>query len=46
LWLLENGFYSVAGSDLHCEGTIEYLVKCKICKKNISKIADTLTNRI
>ena len=46
LWLLENGFYSVAGSDLHCEDTIEYLVKCKICKKNISKIADTLTNRI
>ena len=46
LWLLENGFYDVAGSDLHCEDTIEYLLKSKIKKKNVISIAKTLKSGI
>ena len=46
LWLLEKGFYDVAGSDLHCEDTIDYLVKSKIKKNCILNIAKTLKNGI
>ncbi len=43
MWLLENGFYSVAGSDLHCEDAIEYITRCKLNKEAIlglQKISD------
>ena len=45
-WLLENGFYSVAGSDLHCEDAIEYITKCKLSNKTIELVEIMLHNRI
>ena len=45
-WLLENGFYSVAGSDLHCEDAIEYITRCKLGEKGIDKINKLLTSSI
>ena len=45
-WLLENGFYSVAGSDLHCEDAIEYITNCKLSIPNITHIVQLLNNRI
>ena len=46
LWLLENRFYSVAGSDLHCEDAIEYLTKCKLSKQHIELLKQLLQNKI
>jgi tyrosine-protein phosphatase YwqE len=46
LWLLENGFYSVAGSDLHCEDAIEYITKCKLSKQHIELLKQLLQNKI
>ena len=45
-WLLENGFYSVAGSDLHCEDAIEYITRCKPGEKGIDKINKLLASSI
>jgi murein DD-endopeptidase MepM/ murein hydrolase activator NlpD len=45
-WLLENGFYSVAGSDLHCEDAIEYITSCKLDEKSLMNVAQLLKNRI
>lgn len=45
-WLLENGFYSVAGSDLHYEDAIEYITRCKLGEKGIDKINKLLTSSI
>lgn len=41
-WLLENGFYSVAGSDLHCEDAIEYITKCKLGEKGLLQLSNIL----
>ena len=44
LWLLNNGLYSVAGSDLHCEEAIEYLTKCKLSDKEVEQVKALLQN--
>ena len=46
MWLLENGFYSVAGSDLHCEDAIEYITSGKMREEKIVKIDKLLTSNI
>ena len=46
LWLLNNGLYSVAGSDLHCEEAIEYITKCKLSEKEIELVERLLHNKI
>ena len=45
-WLLANGLYSVAGSDLHSEDAIEYITNCKLSKKTIEQVNSLLTNRL
>ena len=37
-WLLEYGFYSVAGSDLHCEDAIEYISSCILNKEALQRL--------
>ena len=44
LWLLEKGFYDVAGSDLHCEDTVEYITSCRIGEKEVVKVGKLLGN--
>ena len=46
LWLLANGLYSVAGSDLHSEDSIEYLTKCKLSKQHIEQVEKLLHNNL
>ena len=46
LWLLANGLYSVAGSDLHSEDAIEYITKCKLSKLDIEQVERLLQNKI
>ena len=45
-WLLSNGLYSVAGSDLHCEDAITVITGCKMATKSIGHIAKILNNKI
>lgn len=45
-WLLANGLYSVAGSDLHSEDSIEFITKCKLSKRHIEQVKQLLQNRI
>ena len=45
-WLLSNGLYSVAGTDLHCEDAIEFITNCKVSKQAIEQIKTLLTNRL
>ena len=44
LWLLNNGLYSVSGSDLHCEEAIEYITKCKLSDKEVEQVKALLQN--
>ena len=46
LWLLANGLYSVAGSDLHSEDAIEFIIKCKLGKQATEQVERLLHNRI
>ena len=46
LWLLSNGLYSVAGTDLHCEDAIEYITNCKLSKQAVEQVERLLHNRI
>ncbi len=46
LWLLNNGLYSVSGSDLHCEEAIEFITKSGLSRQNIEEIKRLLQNRI
>lgn len=46
LWLLANGLYSVAGSDLHSEYSIEYLTKSKLSKQHIEQVENLLHNNL
>jgi tyrosine-protein phosphatase YwqE len=46
LWLLTNGLYSVAGSDLHSEDAIEFITKCKLSKKYNELLKQLLQNKI
>ena len=45
-WLLSNGLYSVAGSDLHCEDAIEYITNCKLSKQAVEQVERLLHNSI
>ena len=45
-WLLSNGLYSVAGTDLHCEDAIEYITNCKLSKQTIEQVEKLLHNSI
>ena len=45
-WLLTNGLYSVAGSDLHCMDAIEFITKCKLGMQEIEQVNSLLTNRL
>ena len=46
LWLLSNGLYSVAGTDLHCEDAIEFITNCKLSKQAVEQIEKLLHNSI
>ena len=46
LWLLTNGLYSVAGSDLHSEDAIGFITKCRLSKHNIEQVELLLQNKI
>lgn len=35
-WILNKGFYDIAGSDLHSEDAIEYIAGCKLNEKKIA----------
>ena len=45
-WLLSNGLYSVAGTDLHCEDAIEYITNCKLSKQAVEQMGRLLTNKL
>ena len=45
-WLLANGLYSVAGSDLHCEEAIEFITKCNLDKQTIEQVERLLHSSI
>ena len=45
-WLLSNGLYSVAGTDLHSEDAIEYITNCKLSKQAVEQVEKLLHNRI
>ena len=46
LWLLANGLYSVAGSDLHSEDSIEFIAKCRLSKQEIEQVKTLLQNEL
>ena len=46
LWLLNNGLYSVAGSDLHSEESIGFITKCKLNKQDIEQVKALLQTKI
>ncbi len=46
MWLLTNGLYSVAGSDLHSEDAIEYITKCRLGKQETEQVKSLLHNKI
>ena len=45
-WLLTNGLYSVAGTDLHSQDAIEFITKCKLSKQHIEQVERLLHNSI
>ena len=45
-WLLKEGLYTVAGSDLHSEEAIEIITGCKLGKKESDELSRLLQNRI
>ena len=46
MWLLTNGLYSVAGSDLHSEDAIEHITKCRLGKQETEQVKSLLHNKI
>lgn len=46
LWLLKEGLYSVAGSDLHCEDAIEFITECKLNERQIEQMKDLLHSNL
>ena len=42
-WLLLNGLYTVAGSDLHCEEGLKYFTECQLSKQTIEQVWKLLT---
>ena len=45
-WLLKKELYSIAGSDLHCEDAIEFIIGCRIGEKEIKQVEQILHNCI
>ncbi len=45
-WLLANGLYNIAGSDLHCEDTIEIITKCELREKVVEQVEKLLHDSI
>lgn len=45
-WLLANGLYNIAGSDLHCEEAIEIITKCELGKRHIELVNKLLQNKL
>ena len=45
-WLLANGLYSVAGTDLHSEESIEFITKCKMSKQAVEQVERLLHSSI
>ena len=45
-WLLANGLYTVAGTDLHCEEAIGFITKCKLSKKEMTQVELLLQNNL
>ena len=45
-WLLSNGLYSVAGTDLHSEESIEFITNCKLSKQAVEQIERLLHSSI
>ena len=46
LWLLQNNYYTVCGSDLHCEESIELITKCKLSEKEMAQVELLLQNNL
>ena len=44
IWLLTNGLYSIAGSDLHSEEAIEYITKYRLGKQETEQVKSLLLN--
>lgn len=45
-WLLKEGLYTVAGSDMHSEEAIEYICECKLEEKQKAALDKLLKQRI
>ena len=45
-WLLANGLYNIAGSDLHSEDAIEIITKCELSEKEIVQVKLLLQNNL
>ena len=45
-WLLQNSYYTICGSDLHCEDAIELITKCKLSEKEMAQVKSLLQNSI
>lgn len=46
LWLLTNGLYTVAGTDLHSEDSIDFITKCKLNEQEIEYVRLLLQNKL
>ena len=46
LWMLKNGLYDVAGSDLHNKEAIMYIKECRVERKMANKIGEVLKNNL
>ena len=45
-WILNKGFYDIAGSDLHSEDAIEFITKCKFKEPETEQVKTLLQNSI
>ena len=45
-WILNKGFYDIAGSDLHSKDAIEFITNCKLGKKEIELLERLLQSNI
>ena len=45
-WILNKGFYDIAGSDLHSEDAIEFITKCKLKEQEMEQVKTLLQNSI
>lgn len=45
-WILNKGFYDIAGSDMHSEDAIEFITKCKLKEQEMKQVKTLLQNSI